>query len=764
MKYVWMYVRLALVLAVLSAMMNGAGAQDRLTATPQPDQPLNQWVIQVAAGVDPALAAAQAGLVLVGEVQNMPGYYIVEAPLMMARDAAQARAVTRGINAVNGITFAEQLVLRQHVRRVPTDPAYPNQWHLNNTGQSGGTIGADANVLPAWNAGFDGTGVRIAVVDDGIEHTHPDISPNYDTLNDYDINDNDDDPNNGWYSWHGTSAAGVAAAADDGAVCGVGAAYNATLMGIRVLGAATTDAQDAAAMAHGIYNNTVHISTNSWGPADDGQQWGGAGTLALNAIRDGAAYGREGKGVIYTWAGGNGRLSNDHTGADAWVNSPFTIGVAASTDSGVQAWYSENGSALVVNAPSNGGTAGITTTDVTDSFDGDCTANFGGTSSAAPLVAGVVALILDANPNLTWRDVQAILILSAEKNDPTGSGWAVNGAGRNVNHRYGFGRVDAGAAVALAQTWTPLAPAQHYATRSLRVNQTIPDGGVISSTFNVPVNVSIEHVEVVLNVTHARRGDLRVVLTSPSGTVSVMLEPRPSDTGANISNYRFLSMRHWGEMSAGTWTLSVFDKSKNGIVGTLRNWTLHINNPYRTSVKNNHMAVDQDKNGVPDNWTASGRNASTDLIVTNNWFDANVYQIRGNGGNKNGAISQTVSQIIPSGATIEYGAYASGTGGYAGGGTIQLTLNYSDSTSETRTFTLPSTPFGWQYFREVYTVPKAVSSYTIRLGYAANPSPTNAAVRFDQAFVRPIAYIAGGGGGPTSQPIPLPLPLPAPVE
>ncbi len=221
MKNVLMHVRLALLLGILLLTISGASAQPRLAVTPQPDQPLNQWVIQVAAGIDPALAAAQAGLVLVGEVQNMPSYYIVEAPLMMARDTAQARAVTRGIKAVNGITFAEQLVLRQHVRRVPTDPKFTAQWHLNNTGQGGGTIGQDANVLAAWNDGFDGTGVRIAVVDDGVEHTHSDISPNYDKLNDYDINDNDDDPNDGWNSWHGTSASGVAAAADDGFVCGV---------------------------------------------------------------------------------------------------------------------------------------------------------------------------------------------------------------------------------------------------------------------------------------------------------------------------------------------------------------------------------------------------------------------------------------------------------------------------------------------------------------------------------------------------------------
>lgn len=755
-------VKIALLLSVLILSVGGASAQ-RLPDIPQPDQPLNQWVIQVAADVDPATAAAQAGLVLVGAVRNMPGYYIVEAPLMMARDTAQARAVTRGLEKVSGITFAEQLVLRQQMRRLPTDPAYPNQWHLNNTGQAGGTAGEDANVVAAWNAGFDGTGVRIAVVDDGVEHTHPDISPNYDTLNDYDYNFDDNDPNAGWSSWHGTSAAGVAAAADDGVVCGVGAAYNATLMGLRILGAATTDVQEAQAMTHGIYNNTVHISTNSWGPNDDGQQWGGVGTLALNALRDGATYGRQGKGVIYTWAGGNGLWNNDHTGADGWVNSPFTIGVAASTNEGEQAWYSENGSALVVNAPSNGGTAGITTTDVTDDTDGDCTSDFGGTSSATPLVAGVVALMLEANPNLTWRDVQAILIQSAEKNDPSGSGWTVNGAGHDVNHRYGFGRVDAAAAVTLAQTWTSLAPVQSY-YRNVAVNQAIPDGGTRAATITVPVDVSLEHVEVILNVTHARRGDLRVMLTSPDGTESVMLEQRSPDFGANITGYRFLSMRHWGEMSAGVWTLTITDTNANGISGTFRNWVLHLNNPYRTSIKNNHFVNDTNRDLIPDGWVGVNLSTRTDRLVTTSPFDPNVFQIRGNGSAKNSALVQTVAQDIRAGNAVEFGAYVNTLNGYNGGASLRLVLNYRDGTREVKIIQMPTTPFDWQYFSQVYVLPKRLSSYTLRLVYAANPSPSNAFVRFDQAFVRPIAYAgAGTGSGAMSQPV-LDLPLvPAPL-
>ena len=79
----------------------------------------------------------------------------------------------------------------------------------------------------------------------------------------------------------------------------------------------------------------------------------------------------------------------------------------------------------------------------TSTFNGDYYNNFGGTSASAPVVSGIVALMLQANPNLTWRDVKHILVDTAVKNDPSDPGWTQNGAGRWVNDRYGFGAVDA---------------------------------------------------------------------------------------------------------------------------------------------------------------------------------------------------------------------------------------------------------------------------------------------------------------------------------
>jgi kexin len=172
---------------------------------------------------------------------------------------------------------------------------------------------------------------------------------------------------------------------------------------------------------------------------------------------------RDGRGAAASISGpgGNGGDSDDNSNYDGYANSLYVIAVAASTNQGVSAWYSEPGANILVNSPSNGGTLGITTTDRTGSTgysSTEYTSDFGGTSSATPLAAGIVALMLQANPDLTWRDVRAILALTARQNDPSSPGWTTNGAGRPIHYHYGFGRVDAQAAVSAALSWTNLAP------------------------------------------------------------------------------------------------------------------------------------------------------------------------------------------------------------------------------------------------------------------------------------------------------------------
>lgn len=561
----------ALLICLIALTSANLTAQNLL---PLPDTTLmtNEWAVYLTADADPDALAAQLGMVNLGQVGNLTGIYRFVAVDTGIR-AARAD-ITTALNASPQIFQAvQQTALVRETRGVEdniTDPTFPSQWHLKNNGTGGGTLGADANVYPAWNLGYTGTGIVVSSVDNGVWHTNPDIAPNYRADLSWDYQSNDSDPSGGG---HGTSVAGVMAADNDGTKCGVGVAFNAQISGVRLLGGSVTDAMEADAVSH--RNDAIHIYNNSWGPSDTGTILEAPGPLTLAALEDNITTGRGGLGAITVWAAGNGKLGGDNVNADGYANLRSVIAVSATSNTGVNPWYSEPGSPILINAPSDGGTAGIVTTGGSASA---CTSAFGGTSSAAPLVAGVVALMLEANPNLTWRDVQHILVETAMKNDPTHSDWATNAAGYDINHYYGFGRVDAGAAVALADTWVNVDSEISLTSPVQPVNQTIldgPSGPWQTSTITVADSYKLEHVEVILNINHLYRGQLEIELISPEGTTSRLMFGRGSDSGDHFANWRMSSVRHWGEDSAGTWTLRVRDLV-SGTIGTLNDWQLKI--------------------------------------------------------------------------------------------------------------------------------------------------------------------------------------------
>lgn len=491
--------------------------------------------------------------------------------LLAAVDAANA-LYERGI-----AEFATPLIARQQQPRlIPNDPLFQNQWHLNNTGQvTGAIVGNDANIVETWNT-HTGAGVNIAVTDTGVQTTHPDLSGNARTDIDWDYNDNDDDPTPQSFS-HGTSVAGIAAADGNNGAGVTGAAFDAGIVGVRLIEEPTTDADEANAMSHQVdpvvVANRVHINNNSWGPSDDGQRLETFGPLTRAALQDGVALGRGGLGVIYVWAGGNGRQSSDNVNYDGYASSRYTIAVGASGGNGTVSYYSEPGASLLVNTPSSYDSAGTTTTTTGSQY----TSSFGGTSSAAPLAAGSIALMLQANPNLGWRDVQHILVDTAFQNQPGGGGWVANGSGRLFNHNYGFGRIDTQAAVARSENWVNLEPEIDFTTEIKTVNAPIPDaspGGVTSSIpVVVPAGFFVEHVEVILNTTHSYAGDLRIELTSPEGMKSTLAALHNSN--ANYSNWKFTSVAHWGENASGTWSLKIADDFTYD-TGTFDNWRLIV--------------------------------------------------------------------------------------------------------------------------------------------------------------------------------------------
>ncbi|NDB96572.1 MAG: hypothetical protein EBZ78_10520, partial [Verrucomicrobia bacterium] len=312
----------------------------------------------------------------------------------------------------------------------------------------------------------------------------------------------------------------------------------------------------------------------------------GPGPLTLAALKSASETGRNGKGTIFTWAGGNGGSATtlvDNSNYDGYANSIYTIAVAAFDSQSKRSYYSEPGANLVVTAPSSGASPalGITTVDRTGSSGyntsssasgGDYTSDFGGTSSATPTVSGIVALILEANPNLGWRDVQEVLMRSAKKVNPSDADWKTPIAPDNINHNHNFGSglIDATAAVNLAKTWANLAAQKSLVSTQASLSVPIPDNSATGATrtFDFSAsNLRVEHVTVKLSVGTVPKGQLEVSLTSPSGTVSRLSE-KHSDATNTYSGWTFMTVRNWGENSRGTWTLKVADRT-SGTVGTL---------------------------------------------------------------------------------------------------------------------------------------------------------------------------------------------------
>ncbi|KYR03015.1 hypothetical protein DLAC_00503 [Tieghemostelium lacteum] len=465
---------------------------------------------------------------------------------------------------------------------LPDDPLFPQQWHLHEktfpfdqmSRDESIDTPIDINVLPLYSQGLTGSGVIVAVVDDGLQWNHTEIIDAYFPEGSWDFNGNDSDPFGSYRDYHGTSVAGVVAARDN-RMCGVGVSYRAMISGIRLLSGPTTDIMEAKALS---YRNDLNaIYSSSWGPNDDAMRLDGPGFLTRWAISKSIKYGRGGLGSVYVWAGGNGGKNGDNCNYDGYANSRFVITVAACDFQGKHTYYSEPCAALHVTAPSSGGNHSIITSGATHKYLDGCNMGFGGTSATAPQVSGVVALLLQANPLLTWRDIQHILILSTRINDPLDSDWIQNGAGHWVNHKYGYGLVDAQAAFNLTQNWKTLNEYIQIPIRINYVNQPLLPGQTIKSTLDIPEDIVIEHVEIVFTAMHPIRGKLSVSLESPSKTNSILAEQH-RDPNPNYDNWKFTTMRCLGESSKGIWTLTVTDNQylTSTQNGTLNYWKLLI--------------------------------------------------------------------------------------------------------------------------------------------------------------------------------------------
>ncbi|KAJ2949490.1 hypothetical protein O0L34_g15413 [Tuta absoluta] len=468
------------------------------------------------------------------------------------------------------------------------DPLFKEQWYLNG----GAKDGLDMNVAPAWQKGYTGKGVVVSILDDGIQTNHPDLAQNYDPNASTDINGNDDDPmpqDNG-DNKHGTRCAGEVAAVAYNQYCGVGIAYNASVGGVRMLDGVVNDAVEARAL--GLNPDHIDIYSASWGPEDDGKTVDGPGPLARRAFIYGVTSGRRGKGSIFVWASGNGGRHTDSCNCDGYTNSIFTLSISSATQGGYKPWYLEECSSTLATTYSSG-TPGhdksIATADMDGRLRADhiCTVEHTGTSASAPLAAGICALALEANPELTWRDMQYLVVLTSRPGPlEKETGWIVNGIKKKVSHKFGYGLMDASEMVSLAEQWVSVPPQHICKSQEINEDKAIDSSFGYSLSVHMDVNGCagtvnevrhLEHVQCKISLRFFPRGNLRILLTSPMGTTSTLLFERPRDViSSNFDDWPFLSVHFWGERAEGRWKLQIVNGGNRHVnqPGILKKWQL----------------------------------------------------------------------------------------------------------------------------------------------------------------------------------------------
>ncbi|UTL93819.1 S8 family serine peptidase [Pseudomonas fluorescens] len=601
------------------------------------DQPLNSTgplrIASVSDGKGATVRLNEQGDV---EVTPLPGH---DTDVTFRYDLVDAAGnPSLGVTEVaSGASAPLRATVTLRHQQSPVDPLAARQWYLN-----------EIDVQPVWRD-FSGKGVRIGQFEPGGEFAvapeifdirHPDLQANIDPIWLQTQRSNGTLP--ALASNHATQVAGVMVGArnDQG---GIGIAYDAKLGGHYL----ANKGDDLTSLGQMV---NYDIANHSWGFKTDfaigNVPEGRVDTslaLAFSATLA-ATNGRGGLGTVIVTSGGNQREQGGSAQGSLINNSRHAIEVAAvnaKADLSVlqvaSAPFSNPGSSLLVAAPgSHVLSSGINLEAERGAKVGSAYGTTQGTSFAAPIVSGVVALMLQANPGLGYRDVQQILALSARKVDDPATAWRDNagfnwnGGGMRASHDYGFGMVDARAAVRLAESWagqSSKANEQQLSAGSEALAKLIAPGQVSTFALNMPAGVLVEHVEVDIHSQVGRLGDMTVTLISPGGTRSVLLDragKAPGSAEDDLGNlrsgefkYGFMSTHHRGERSVGEWRLEV-SNAGSGLPLTLDRWALRVvgspsnandvyyyTNDYADAVAQNaaRAVLDDAVNG-----TAGGRN------------------------------------------------------------------------------------------------------------------------------------------------------------
>ena len=518
------------------------------------------------------------------------------------------------------------IIVRSQSHYRPADPLYGKQWYLNNTGGSS-QLAANSHieVERAWDITRGRRSVAIAITDDSVDLNHPDFQGVGKIVAPLDLKGRDLLPMPEAASDnHGTACAGVALAEENGNGV-VGVAPGCALMPIRTTGYLDDESVEQ------IFNWAVQK-----GASVISCSWGASAVYFPLSLRQSAAItraakdGRRGKGCVVLFAAGNAnRPINGVIDERGWPNNliqgqvkwlagfavhPDVIAVSACNSLNQKSAYSNWGTGISVCAPSNNAPPGMwlpetgyigTPPAVRSSLQGlgvfttdrmgaagydqsDFTPYFGGTSSATPVVAGVVGLILSANPDLTAREVRRILEQTADKivdpNPDPQLGVRMGTYDRNgYSQWFGYGKVNAYQAVKMAysQRVTFQKPSRRTAKSSDRIVEIPddqPDG--VKSAIAISETAPLQDIQVTLEVEHSFLGDLEIWLIAPTGE-KVLLQNRTLGCQTQLQKTYSLAttphLREFLRLSSprGSWQLWAIDRAP-GNTGKLKGWKLDL--------------------------------------------------------------------------------------------------------------------------------------------------------------------------------------------
>jgi hypothetical protein len=505
---------------------------------------------------------------------------------------------------------------------VPNDPYfYTNnpagslgQWYLDKQ-TSGAAV--DINVQGAWQRGLTGQGVTIAdIALGGLEYTHPDLISNYRAVDSWNFVDNNSDASattaelSNVDTAHENAVAGLAAGRGGNGIGITGVAPYASFSQLKISNNGKIYLQfgpGAGWLANAIrYHSTevtspiaikmIEIQTKEmfYGQNMPSSTVSLIDQAMIDSTQAGtmivvpAANFRTGESKITKYGQTQIEWANGDSNKSAFCHLPQAIVVAALNSQGTFASYSNYGSCITATVPSgetiwNGG-VGVTTADLqgangynpgmNDTFpDQNYTSVFTGTSAAAPLMAGVLALTKQAQPNLDTRFAKHLLAKTCRVVDPSDStpmgGWTTNAAGYHFNNNYGFGLVDADVMTLVATQYSGVTPLTTIETGTVTVGkQILFDSTPVTQTFTLTSGGHLEEILVHLNLHDDSSyygivtGNLEATLTSPSGTESLLFYHDLHGLrqfGEHTLDWTLTDNAFWGEDAVGMWAITIWD-------------------------------------------------------------------------------------------------------------------------------------------------------------------------------------------------------------